>query len=203
MKKLLSCTTFLFIIICGCRKYDLKVSDKPLPEMKARFTAILDGARVTWQADSVGYTDTSFVYTEPRIDSSFNSYISELQKPTRKLQIVRERQGYQGNSPSQFDFKNFFLVGNYSFFAAAPNFVSSGFTILYTDGGTQFTTAGAGAAQSPGSFRIVSQVDGVNSRGEYQVDVVCKFNCVLYATSGGGNTKSVTQAEFRGSFVSR
>lgn len=203
MKKILGGISFLILMLAGCRKYDLKVSDKPLPEMKARFTAILDGARVTWQADSVGYTDTSFVFTEVNIDSSFNSYISALQKPTRKLLLVRERLGYQGNSPSQFDFKNFFLPGNYSFFQAAPNFASSGFKILYADGGAEFTTAGAGSAQTPGAFRIVSQVDGLNSKGEYQVDVVCKFNCVLYALSGGGDTRSLTQAEFRGSFVNR
>lgn len=186
--------------LVACRMYDTKVNDEPLPVWKTRFTGIIDGARYVWQEDSVGYVDTSYVFTQFGTDSSFNSYASVLERPgRRRFLLARERLGYQGTSPSQFDFKNFFLPGNYSFYSAAPNFAASGFSVLYSEGGTEYTTAGAMSTQTPGGFRVVSQIDGLNSRGEYQVNVVCKFNCILYGT--GGNTLSVTQAEYRGSFV--
>lgn len=190
----------LVSLVVACRMYDTKVNDEPLPVWKSRFTGIIDGTRYVWQADSVGYVDTSVVLTQFGGDSSFNSYASILEKPgIKRFLLARERLGYQGNSPSQFDFKNFFLPGNYSFYSAAPNYAQSGFSIIYTQGATEFTTAGAISTQTPGGFRVVSQVDGLNNRGDYQVNVVCRFNCILYGT--GGNSLSVTQAEYRGSFV--
>lgn len=190
------------LLFCACKKYDTKVSTNPLPEMKATFSANIDGMRVTWKADSAGFTSNSFVYIENNAtDSSFNSYICSIQKSNRNsIEFVRERLGYLGNSPSQFDFKNFFLPGNYSYAFTATN-PRSGFTINYYEGGAKYSTRGFTSNQSPGGFRIVSLVDGVNASGEYQVNVICTFNCILYDVTSSTSTKRATQGQFSGSFV--
>jgi len=190
---------FLFF---ACKKYDTKVNTTPLPEMKATFSANIDGYRVTWKADSAGYTSTSFVFSENNAtDSSFNSYICRIQKPNgNNIEFVREKLGYRGNSPSQFDFKNFFLPGNYSYAFTSLN-PRSGFNIFYIEGGAKYKTGSFSSNQSPGGFRVVSMVDGINASGVYQVNVVCTFNCILYNETSNTSTKNVTQGEFRGSFV--
>ena len=198
-KSILYC--FLIVLAFGgCKKYDTEVNKNPIPDVKATFSANIDGARVRWTADSAGFTGISFVDRQPSSDSSFNSYIYQFQKPGYSIEFVRQRMGYVGNSPSQFDFKNFFLAGNYSY-ALTPSNPGSGFTIFYVEGGAQYTTKGFNANQTPGGFRIVSMVDGQNSKGEYQVNVVCTFNCLLYNENAPSSIKQLTQGEFRGSFV--
>lgn len=190
------------LIFCSCKKYDTKVNTTPLPELKATFSGNIDGYRVTWKADSAGYTSNSFIFPENNAsDSSFNSYICRIQKPNgNSIEFVREKLGYLGTSPTQFDFRNFFLPGNYSY-AFTPTNPRAGFAILYTEGGARYTTKGFTSNQTPGGFRVVSMVDGVNASGVYQVNVVCTFNCILYNEASNTSTKSVTQGEFRGSFV--
>jgi hypothetical protein len=188
----------------SCKKYDTKLNTAPLPDVPASFTALLDGRRITWKADSVGFNDTAYVFTEviPN-DSSYNFYFSELFKIGRwRIEFVRQRLGFWGNTPSQFDFRNYFLPGNYSFAYSAPNYPQHGFSINFYDGAKEYTTEGINNSQTPGGFRIESITDGTNKRGEYQVNVVCKFNCNLYDL-GRTDIRTITQGEFRGSFVYR
>ncbi len=193
---------FLVLLIFGsCKKYDTEVNKNPIPDVKGTFSANIDGKRVRWTADSAGFTGLSTVIPEPpRSDSSFNNYVNQITSQRNSIEFTRRRIGFVGNSPSQFDFKNYFLVGNYSYAFTANN-PNSGFSIYYVEGGAKYSTEGLYFSQSPGGFRIVSMIDGQNSKGEYQVNVVCTFNCLLYDVTSPSSIKQLTQGEFRGSFV--
>lgn len=192
----------LIALVVACKPYNTKVNQTPLPEIKTYFSATIDGRKVLYKADSVGYLDTSFVFSEVFPDSSFNSYISGLEKPGRlRIELIRKRLAHVGVAPSQFDFRNYFLIGNYSFAYSPPTYINNGFTIAFSEGGIEYTTEGVNAFQTPGSFRIVAQEDGMNSKGQYQVNILCRFNCNFYARTDFSNVKTVTNAEYRGSFI--
>lgn len=195
---------FLFAILAtiACRKYDVNVNDTRIKEVPASFSGFIDGRRVTWTADSLGYMDTAFVFTEFFPDSSYASFVSSIEKPGRmRFELIRKRLAFAGNYPSQFEFRNYFLQGTYSFAYSLPRITTNGFVIAYSDGGTDYTTEGINTSQSPGSIRITSLVDGINSKGQYQVNIECTFNGILYPRIGPPEGKSVTQATFRGSFI--
>ena len=70
MAKLILYCFFTVLTFGGCKKYDTEVNKNPIPDVKATFSANIDGSRVRWTADSAGFTGISFVDRQTNSDSS-------------------------------------------------------------------------------------------------------------------------------------
>ena len=165
-------------------------------QVKAKIDGLDYAKRDSVDGASGVFTDSEQGGSFP--DSSVADYGSSLVNLSTfdpYFSVYRNGQRYPGGtSVLNSDFLAYFTPGNYPY---TDEYVD-GAAIFYTDANGEMWGSNMGSGDQTGSVFTIVQVREETFFPNYDIRVLCHFNCKLY--NGSGQSKSLTDGEYVGLF---
>lgn len=159
-----------------------------------QFTGDIDGTAYSYVE---GTSDVYSALGKNSIAMGTASYDSFLYFDASGNSIFAIEKGtlsFNGQKPTDSDFKNFFTVTNYGYSVDAV----SGFMIDWFDANQTKWSTSLGAATQSNSTISIDEIEEVNASGAYFIKAKFSFTCTLY--DGNGNSKQLTNGVYIGTF---
>jgi len=176
------------ITVVSCIKHEIIPAPEYTVDLSYSFSGIIDGTKVNFTADSVGYvctpTQEKNLVSPPQLSSAIFYTTISSQTEIASIQIGLGQISWDrtnGDDPSVDAFKSFFTQTSNAF----PNYndnCSSGFRVTYTDdNGAIYKSSEISTNYQDIKFTNIKQDS--DATGDYS-KYTCTFNCYVYYDSG-------------------